>query len=122
VLGLAVGKEIRPKLQYRRRAFVQRTDKKNGTLSPERTALLTALGVVWDQRNAVWQSKYRALMAIRDAGDEVNITNKYPQNPQLGNWLQNQRPLKKRGKLAANRIDLLTALGVAWELRKPPRT
>ena len=39
----------------------------------------------------------------------------YPADPQLGVWCHNQRSLARKGRLAAERIARLNALGFSWE-------
>ena len=99
----------------------QRTRKKKGTLSGGQIALLTALGVVWDPHDAAWEQRYQELVAFKAREGHCNVPAGYPANRQLGMWLNNQRARKKKGTLSAERIALLTDLGVVWNLRKKTR-
>jgi hypothetical protein len=43
-----------------------------------------------------------------------DVSQDYPDNPSLGQWLSNQRQSKRRGTLSRDRIHRLEALGVVW--------
>ena len=94
----------------------QRVLKNKGTLSVERIARLEALGVVWDQLDAAWDTQFAALEAFKVREGHCNVPSAYPENPSLGMWLSKQRTIKKKNKLSPERIARLEALGVVWDL------
>ena len=93
----------------------QRTAKKKGTLSAERIAKLTELGVAWDQRDTSWEEQFAALEAFKARVGHCNVPQDYPENPVLGRWLSMQRVRHKKDTLSAERIAKLTELGVVWD-------
>jgi hypothetical protein len=99
----------------------QRHDKREGTLSPERTRRLEALGVAWTPHEARWERRFLELTAFKKHEGHCNVPALYPKNPQLGKWLSVQRHLKRHGALAASRVARLRALaGANWARDSPP--
>lgn len=90
--------------------------KKQGKLSPERIQRLEALGVDWEPVEVQWEEMFALLSAYRNECGHVDV----PQGAvfgerRLGAWLNRQRQLKKRGRLAPDREQRLEVLGVEWE-------
>jgi hypothetical protein len=93
----------------------QRQAKKRGTLAPERIAALEKLAFVWDVLDAFWDEMFGRLSAYKLVHGDCNVLDVYPADPPLGVWCHNQRSLARRGRLAAERIARLNALGFSWE-------
>jgi len=94
----------------------QRSAQKRNRLSAERITRLKALGVIWDPQDAAFDANCVALQQIKDAGGDVNVS-KYDPDPArkvLGMWLSRQRQAKRKGRLSAERMTRLEALGVWW--------
>ena len=60
---------------------------------------------------------FQALVTFREMHGHCNVPAKYPENQQLGTWLDGVRQSRKRGRLSPDRIARLEALGVAWDVR-----
>jgi superfamily II DNA or RNA helicase len=91
----------------------RRSDHKNGRLSPERTAELDQLDMIWDRHRHRWQQSLAAARAyhaehghLRGAG-KVNGQN-------LGAWLTSARTRRRQSRLTAEQIADLDALGIDW--------
>jgi hypothetical protein len=95
----------------------QRRLQRRGQLSPERIKRLERIGVIWEPREALWEEMFQALVAFREMHGHCNVPARYPENQQLGTWLDGARQSRKRGGLSPDRVARLEALGVAWEVR-----
>jgi superfamily II DNA or RNA helicase len=73
--------------------------------------VLKSLGTSWDER-------YGQLVEFKLREGHCNVPARYPENEQLGTWLDVVRQSRKRGRLSSDRIARLDALGVAWDVRK----
>jgi len=96
---------------------VQRQSKKWGTLSAERIRRLEALGFVWNPLETFWEEMFTALVQYKEKHGDCNVPITWPENPQLGRWIANQRTSKKRGTLSEDRIRRLEAFGFVWSFR-----
>jgi hypothetical protein len=75
----------------------QRRNYKKGQISDKRIKLLDDLGFAWDFLEQEWQEKYQDLKQyIRENGNTLASA----RHPTLGNWVVNQRPAYKKGKLS----------------------
>jgi hypothetical protein len=94
-----------------------RGERRKGKLSIERVAALDELGMVWDPREQQWLEGLAICQAYADefgSIDSVKATEIY-RGSALGAWLRTRRGERKKGKLAAERIAALDALGMVWE-------
>jgi hypothetical protein len=96
----------------------RRQFRKRGTLPVERIAALEALGLIWDPLEDSW---LQGMAALRDyvqlhASGRVPVDYQSEEGFKLGAWCHRKRQQRKRGKLAAERIDALDELGFVWSL------
>lgn len=98
----------------------QRTLYKDGGLSAERISQLEDLGVVWDQFEYAWDRYLAAVRAFREEHGHQRIPKSYTDADglRLNIWLRNQIRARREGKLSAERIAALDAIGVVWDARK----
>jgi superfamily II DNA or RNA helicase len=100
----------------------QRKAHKNGQLSPERTAALEALGMIWDPLESDFQENLAALRSFSEREGHARVPKAHREGElQLGSWVSHQRIVYKRGKLSPNRIAALEALGMVWGGKKGGR-
>ena len=92
----------------------QRTRKIDGKLSEDRIRRLGELGFEWDSRETKWENMLLELKQYKKAKGNCNVPARYPENPQLGVWVTNQRSIKSRGKHTEDRIRRLEELGFEW--------
>jgi len=100
----------------------QRQAYKKGKLSEERINLLNGIGFEWERRVG-WDKRFEQLKRYKKDHGDCNVPRKYKANPQLGEWVHEQRKLYKNGKLSKERINLLKGIGFKWVLGrgyKPP--
>ncbi len=88
---------------------------REGTLSPEREALLNEIGFVWEPVAYWFEQKCQALDEFVNENGHANVPSSHPV---LGSWVGNQRVSYKAGTLPQDKIDRLEALGLAWNQRE----
>jgi superfamily II DNA or RNA helicase len=88
----------------------QRRFLRNGTLSPEKQRRLDEIGFDW-VRNMDWAARFEELKAYKARFDHCRVPQKWPENPQLGGWVSNQRGFLKSGTLSPEKEKLLVELG-----------
>jgi hypothetical protein len=95
----------------------RRQERKHGNLAAERIKALDALGFIWDPLEDRWQQGLAALEEFVRSHGHARMPAKYVAEKgfRLGNWCDNRRQERKRGKLTAERIAALDALGFVWE-------
>ncbi len=93
----------------------QRIARNKGHMSPENEAKLDALGFLWDAQEAAREELFLALMQFKAQHGHCNVPAQWPENPQLGLWVQFQRQAYKKGTLDQDRFQRLNTLGFVWE-------
>jgi hypothetical protein len=101
-----------------------RTGRNSGRLSADRIAKLDALGFVWtssrktlidgDGISAEWQARFEELLRYKQTHGDCQVPAKWPENPQLGNWVSQQRQNRKGGTLHPERQRRLDEIGFDW--------
>ena len=101
-----------------------RTQRNNGTLSADRIAKLDALGFVWassrktlvdwERISADWQARFDELLRYKETHGDCDVPAKWRENPQLGNWVSQQRQNRKSGTLHPERQRRLDEIGFDW--------
>ena len=94
----------------------QRQLKKRRRLSAHRIERLDTLGFEWEPDAKVWDEMFARLGRFKERFGHCNVLRRWPEDPKLGPWVTNQRMLKRQGRLSAERIERLDALGIEWEL------
>lgn len=61
------------------------------TMSSNRVALLEAEGMVWELKGDNWEKRLVELRTYKDRHGDCKVPSRYPDNPQLGQWVTNQR-------------------------------
>jgi len=92
----------------------QRQLKKRGLLSVARIDQLDSIGFDWAPRDQTWEPMIAALAAFKREHGHCSVPFTYAANPRLGVWLDGRRQAHKRGKIPAERVAALEALGVEW--------
>jgi superfamily II DNA or RNA helicase len=101
-----------------------RTQRNSGKLSADRIAKLTALDFIWGSSrnaeiggegiNAAWKTRFDELLRYKEKIGNCKVPDEWPDNPQLGHWVAQQRRLKKSGKLHPERERMLNEIGFDW--------
>lgn len=97
----------------------QRASRSSGRLPKEKIASLNGIGFSWSSEygDLKWHQMYDSLKHYHDANGNCNVPNRWKENPQLANWVSAQRQSRKKGTIAANRVQLLDGLGFVWTSR-----
>jgi hypothetical protein len=93
----------------------QRYRRSISRLSKDRIVLLDSIGFVWNKRDASWQEQFDALVRFKKENGHTDVPTRHKE---LGGWLHAQRDQYRRGTLPSDREKLLSALDVAWKLRR----
>jgi hypothetical protein len=101
-----------------------RGQRNRGTLSVERIAKLDALGFAWASKrrtmidgegiSAEWHARYDELLRYRETYGDLDVPKKWRENPQLGNWVSQQRQNFKSKTLHPERHRRLNEIGFEW--------
>ena len=59
-----------------------------------------------------WDQRFQELAAFKARFGHCSVPVRWPENPALANWVNNQRELMSAGRIDAGRRELLTKLGV----------
>ena len=73
----------------------QRQAKKQDKLSQDKIQKLEAIGFPWNPDEDLWDQMFQALQEYKRIHGDCNVPNRYPDNPQLANWVGRQRQAKK---------------------------
>ncbi|MFE7800385.1 Helicase associated domain protein [Nocardia sp. NPDC057440] len=94
-----------------------RREYKAATLRADRVAKLEALGVDWDPFTTRWETGIAALHRFRAEHGHLSVAADYrsAEGHRLGEWLVQCRTRQRAGKLSAERVAELEALGVDWD-------
>jgi hypothetical protein len=69
-----------------------------------------------NDKERAWDARLAQLRAYANSGDTL-VPRRYPANPQLGEWVSLQRINRRNGKLSAERVAKLDAIGFVWDAR-----
>lgn len=104
-----VSQRRKRRTQQLRQALVQRLD---------------SIGFEWEVTRAipgpeVWEAKFAALVAYREKTGGLKFTRNDKEQRTLITWVQDQRALKRQGKMPVDREQRLNAVGFIWESSEP---
>ncbi|OEU10779.1 hypothetical protein FRACYDRAFT_193338, partial [Fragilariopsis cylindrus CCMP1102] len=88
----------------------QRTHYKTKSLSIDRINHLESIGFVWNALDVQWTGMYQKLMAYKKHYRSTKVPRHYTKDPQLGQWISDQRVLYKKNKLTDERAELLNSI------------
>ena len=92
----------------------QRIDYKADKLSAERISSLEAIGFKWITQRE-WDETFAILMRVHREGKDVNVKDDVViDGVRIGRWASKQRQDYKAGKLSAERVASLDAIGFKW--------
>ncbi len=95
----------------------QREREHHGGMRPDRKARLDAIGFLWNPGrptlDAMWERRYAELVGFKEQHGHTRVPKGFDR--QLWHWRHVQREFRKKGKLKAERIARLDAIGFEWE-------
>mmetsp|Transcript_7136 Transcript_7136/g.10227 ORF Transcript_7136/g.10227 Transcript_7136/m.10227 type:complete len:462 (-) Transcript_7136:54-1439(-) len=89
-------------------------------MNPERQRKLDEIGFRWSAQEGKWNDNFKKLLKFKEKFGHVNVSSKWKEDRQLGNWVDTQRShLKhfKEGKktiLSPEKIKRLNDVGFQW--------
>jgi superfamily II DNA or RNA helicase len=92
----------------------QRALRNAGKLSAGREARLDALGFIWDARTSNWEAMLAQLRQHRRENGHCDVPARCKKNPELAQWVQEQRHQQNTGRMAEDRKAQLDELGFVW--------
>ncbi len=95
----------------------RRQEYRRGDLTRERRFELDSLGMIWDPFEDDWQQGMAAARIYCEGRGDLRVPQKYrsPEGFRLGTWIFSRRMEHKSGRLSAERVAELDALGMVWE-------
>lgn len=100
----------------------QRREHHIGRLSPNRTALLDALGMNWNPQPDPWLAHHKAFQEFHAQHGHLNISSQHVNTRALARVLTNLRSKRRAGTLESWKIDALNTLGIDWNPRPTRRS
>ena len=104
--------------QLGRWVAMQRFRHKIGEVPKHHVDRLNQIGFVWAPADRVWNEMYQRLVKYKAKHGDCNIPSAFPSDPDLANWVANQRHRKKIGSLSADRAHRLDEIGFLWSVYK----
>ncbi|MEI6562902.1 MAG: helicase associated domain-containing protein [bacterium] len=103
-------------IQLGRWVAMQRYRQKIGELSKAHVSRLTQMGFIWSPADKVWGDMFQRLLKYKKKHGDCDVPSSCPSEPDLANWVANQRHRKKMGSLAADRVNKLDEIGFVWSV------
>lgn len=95
-------------------ARIQRKNYSEGKLDDGKVVQLEELGFIWSPHDAEWEHMFEVLRDFINLHGHCRIAAKSKEHPKLGGWIWRQRSQRRAGKLKAERIQRLDAIGFEW--------
>lgn len=102
--------------QLGRWVAMQRYRHKIGELQKYYVTRLDQVGFVWAPADKVWCEMYERLQKYKRKHGDCDVPSSYPADPNLANWVANQRHRKKMGSLSTDRVQKLNSVGFIWSV------
>lgn len=93
----------------------QRQRRKKSLITDEQVRLLDEVRFTWQHRErGRWGDRLAEIAAFKAKNGHCEIPLSYPENPKLGRFVNATRTQRNSGRLSADRIARLDALGFVW--------
>ncbi len=102
--------------QLGRWVAMQRYRHKIGELQKYYVDRLDAIGFIWAPAEKVWHEMFSCLLKYKKKHGDCDVPSSCPSDPNLANWVANQRHRKKMGSLSAERVHKLSGIGFLWSV------
>ncbi|HIJ83335.1 MAG TPA: hypothetical protein HPQ00_03925, partial [Magnetococcales bacterium] len=93
----------------------QRREHRRGTMDDDRRSRLTMAGFVWDPQALHWERMLTAFARFQRHHGDADPARVDPSLATLSDWMASQRRMRGSGRLAADLVDRLDALGFIWD-------
>lgn len=84
----------------------------------ERRMRLDEAGFIWNHISEIWQIRFRELCEFKKKYGHMSVSEKKPEQKELGTWCTRMRKAKRHGKgqrLSEIQISLLDSINFNWE-------
>jgi hypothetical protein len=93
--------------------------RRKATLSDERKAQLESIGFDWGKEERVtrvstWEQRFQQLVDYKQTHGDCKVTLNYSDKPQLANWINSQRRMRRKATLSDERKAQLESIGFDW--------
>lgn len=95
----------------------QRGAYNKGKLASDKVVRLTEIGLDWDPLASAWEKSFYDLVTYKTKHGDCNVPQRFPEDPDLSQWVSVQRTNKSAGKMTKDRENRLIALGFDWNRR-----
>ncbi|MBF0346223.1 MAG: Helicase associated domain protein [Magnetococcales bacterium] len=93
----------------------QRQLRARNRLHPTRIDRLNALGFIWSAKEERWEGLFQRFLHFRQCHLHGDVPERWPEDPELGDWVQMQRREARRGAMDEDRRARLTMAGFVWD-------
>ena len=107
-----------PRKQGKLGSWVSGQRKSFNFLNKEKIELLNNLNFVWSVFEGKWDNMFKLLIEYHTRYKHVSIKNgEVYEEENLGNWVNTQKILYKKGKLNIDKIEKLSSIGLKWNTK-----
>ena len=95
----------------------QRKNYRCGRLTPEHFERLDKVGIVWQvnsPRVVIWEQRFARLVAYKNQFGHCDVPCHWKEDVSLGQWVSDQREMRRKRMLRQERIDRLDQIGFKW--------
>ena len=96
-----------------------RKDYQKGNLSPDKIEKLEAIDMVWNVREYEWNKMYKLAEEYYNEHGDLLVPKDYQtkSGENLGQWINKQRLIYKKGDLSQDKIKKLESIGMVWNTK-----
>jgi hypothetical protein len=95
--------------------WVGRQRRKKSSLTADQVNQLDSLGFVWSPYDVQWEEFFKLLLSFHKSAGNCLVPQRYKVGVvKLGQWVSNQRLMKRTGKLSTERTNRLNSIGFTW--------
>jgi hypothetical protein len=94
------------------------------SLDEEMIRMLNDVGFIWYPNSRLWTGRFQQLLAYKEQHGDTLVPRRYPDNPQLGHWVEKQRQQYKKYCKGTQpcyfdeeKVRMLHEVGFCWNLR-----
>ena len=93
---------------------------KNGNLTTEKIEKLEAIDMVWDVKEYEWNKMYKLAVEYRNEYGDLLVPSRYKtkSGEKLGQWINKQRLIYKKGDLSPDKIKKLEVIDMVWDVKE----
>ena len=110
----AVGTGTHTKIKSRDPESENDDDSGTGDVRMTDTTMTHGENVLLDKQDTKWNEMYKRLQQYKNKHQSTNVPRKFDEDPRLGFWVNSQRQMHNKKKLAKKRFIRLNSIGFVW--------